>query len=303
MITLLTGENSFEIERELGRIVAEFDGVAEKIDGSELELRQIPDLLMGTSLFAEKRLVIVKNLSENKSVWADFADWLGRVSEDVWLVLVEPRPDKRTRTFKELQKLGDVKELKPWVERDVRVAEEWAVIEAKSMNFHLSQSLARKLVERTGIDQWRVFHALEKLAVFGDITPEMIETTVDTSPSENVFQLFETALNGNTAKLRMMVQTLELTDDPYQLFGLLGGQAFQLAALAVAEKSNSEVAKDIGAHPFVLQKLAPYAQRLGRTGVKKVIAAFAEADAGMKTSVAEPWLLIERALLKVASIT
>lgn len=302
MITLLTGENSFEIDRELTRINAEFDGNPEKFDGSELELRQIPDILMGTSLFAENRMVIIKSLSDNKSVWTDFADWLVRVSDDIWLVLVEPKPDKRMRTFKELQKLANVKEFKSWGERDTRIAEEWAVSEAKSMNFDLSHALARKLVERTGINQWRVFHAIEKLSVMGEITSDLIETMVDANPSENVFQLFEMSLKGDTARLRQMVQTLEMTDDPYQLFGLLSGQAFQLAALAVADRPDSEVAKNIGAHPFVLQKLAPYADRLGRSGARKVIAALAEADAGMKTSVAEPWLLIERALLKVATI-
>jgi len=302
MIRLLLGENSFEIERELQRIVAGFDGTAEKIDASELELRQIPDLLMGVSLFSEKRLVIMKNLSENKPVWADFCDWIQRVSDDTRLVLVEPKPDKRTRTFKELQKSADVKEFKLWGERDTFIAEEWAIHEATSQGYSLSRPLATQLIERTGLDQWRVFHALEKLAVLDAISPDVIEATVDPNPTENVFQLFETALKGNGAKIKKMIQTLELTDDPYQLFGLLSGQAFQLVVLAVAEKPSSEVAKDISAHPFVLQKLVPYAEQLNGAGIKKVIAAFAEADAGMKTSVAEPWLLIERALLKIAAI-
>lgn len=112
MITLLTGENGFEIERALKRIVTDFEGTPEKIDGSELELRQVPDLLMGVSLFADKRLLIIKNLSENKAVWADFGDWLERVSDDIHLVLVEPKPDKRTRTYKDLQKAAEVKEFK-----------------------------------------------------------------------------------------------------------------------------------------------------------------------------------------------
>lgn len=301
MIRLLLGENSFEIERALAVIVGEFDGEPERTYGSDLELRQIPDLLMGASLFAQKRLVVIKQLSENKAVWADFSNWLERLSDDIYLVLIEAKPDKRTKTYKDLQKLAETREFKLWGERDSFVAESWAVEEASRLGASLSKPLAQKLVERTGVDQWRVFHALEKLAVLDEITEESINLTVDASPTENIFQLFETALRGDGAKLRDMIQTFELTDDPYQLFGLLSGQAFQLAALAVAEKPGGEVAKDIGAHPFVLQKLAPHAERLGRAGAKKIITAFAEADAGMKTSVAEPWLLIERALLKIAA--
>jgi len=299
MITLLTGENSFEINREIERIITVFDGQVERIDGSELELRQIPDLLMGSSLFAEKRLVIIKNLSENKSVWTDFGTWLERLSDDIELVLVEPKPDKRTKTFKELQKVAEVRELKPWGERDVRIAEEWASVQAKEMGFELSAGLAGKLVERTGVDQWRVFHGLEKLSVLDEVTSEIIEEVIDPNPIENIFQLFETALKGDGAEVRTMLQTLELTEDPYQLFGLLSGQAFQLAALSVADKPSNEVAKDIGAHPFVVSKLSSYAKKLGKSGAKKIVAAFADADAGMKTTATDPWLRIEQALFKV----
>lgn len=301
MTTLLIGENSFEIERELQQVVAAFDGRAEKIDGSELELKQIPDLLMGSSLFADKRLVIIKDMSQNKTVWADFADWLPRVSDDIQLVLVEPKPDKRTRTFKELQKVADVKEFRPWGERDTRLAEDWAVKEAKAMGLGLTSALARALVERTGIDQWRVFHALEKLAALGDISTEAIEETVDANPTENIFQLFETALRGDSAKVHNMLQTLELTEEAYQLFALLSGQAFQLAALALSDKPSGEVAKDIGAHPFVVSKLAPVAKKRGRSGARKIIAAFTEADDSMKTSAIDPWVAIERALLNIAA--
>jgi DNA polymerase III subunit delta len=302
MIRLLIGENSFEIDRELARIVTEFEGTAEKIDGSELELRQLPDLLMGSSLFAEKRLVILKDLSSNKAVWTDFTQWLPRVSDDINLVLVESKPDKRTKTFKDILKVASVTEYKPWGERDGHLAEQWAAVEAKAMGIELSSSLARQLVARTGIDQWRVFHALEKLSVLPEVTSSVIDDVVEANPTENIFQLFETALKGDQAKLHAMLGTLELTSEPYQLFALISGQAFQLTALTVSDKPSAEVAKDIGAHPFVLSKLAPYARKFGRSEVKRVIDAFSEADMAMKTSAIDPWVAIERALLKVASL-
>jgi len=104
MITLLSGDNTFEIEQELVAIVRDFDGIAERIDGAELELRQLPDLMMGGTLFADKRLIVIKNLSENKAVWPYFGDWIARISDDISIVLVESRPDKRTTTYKELKK-------------------------------------------------------------------------------------------------------------------------------------------------------------------------------------------------------
>jgi DNA polymerase III subunit delta len=302
MITVLTGENTFEVNQALQAIVRGFDGSPEKIDGMELDLKQIPDLLMGGTLFASSRLVIIKSLSENKSVWPNFAQWLPRVSDDIHLVLVEPKLDKRTKTYKDLQKAAQLTEFSAWTERDISKAEQWVAGEAKVLNIEIDNASVRLLVQRVGPDQWLLHHALQKLSVLDRVTPEIITNIIDANPMENVFELFESALRGNAVRVKQMIETFEITEDPYRLFGLLSGQAFQLAALAVAgDRPNAEVAKDLGVHPYGLGKLAPYASKLGRSGSRKVIAAFAEADTAMKTSAAEPWLLIERALMKVSA--
>jgi DNA polymerase-3 subunit delta len=302
MITVLAGENSFEVERALQTIVRAFDGVAEKIDGTELELKQLPDLLMSGTLFASNRLVIIKQLSENKVIWPEFADWLPRLSDDIQLVLVESKLDKRTKTYKDLQKAATITEFPAWSERDTAKAEQWVAGEANVLSCEIDAASVRLLVRRVGPDQWLLHQALQKLAVLDEITADIIANVIDANPVENVFDLFESALRGNAVKVKQMIETLELSEDPYRLFGLLSGQAFQLAALAVAgDKPSAEVAKDLGVHPYGLGKLASYAHALGKPGAKKVIAAFAEADAGMKTSATDPWLLIERALIKTAT--
>lgn len=303
MITVLTGENSFELTRALEGIVALFDGTAEKFDGSDLELSRLPDLLLGGTLFADKRLIIVKGLSDNKSLWDILPDWLGRVNEDVHLVLVEPKPDKRTRTFKELKKVAEVKEFNPWGDRDTALAEKWVGEEAKRQGSALDSKSVQLLVARVGLDQWQLFHALEKLTVLGDITPEIIEQTVEANPTENVFNLLDAALRGDAKKVHDMISTLERTQDPYMTFGLLSSQVFQLATLAVTDKPAASVASDIGAHPYALGKLAPHAKSLGKGNIKKIVQTFADVDMKMKSSATDPWLLVEEALVKTILLT
>lgn len=299
MITLLTGENTFQIEQEIAQIVGDFDGNAERVDGSELELKQLPDLLTGSTLFADKRLVIIKNLSENKAVWTDLVDWLPRVSDDIDLVFVDTKPDKRTAAYKELKKIAKVIECESWTDRDRSKAVEWASEQAKKMEMKLNTKSVQLIVQRAGIDQWNLLHALEKLALAGEITDDVIESVIDANPTENVFNLFDAALRGDRQKIALMLRTLELTQEPYRLFALLSGQAFQLAALAVSDSSDN-VAKDLGVNPYAISKLASTAKKLGRSGARKVVTAFAEADDDMKLSRAEPWLLIERALMQLS---
>lgn len=302
MITVLTGDNRFEVERALQESVAGFDGRAEKIDGSQLERKQLPDLLMGGTLFADKRLVIIRDLSENKTLWMEFGDWVGRVSDDVQLVLVEPKLDKRTKTYKALQKTASIREWSVWSDRDTGKAEQWVANEAAVVGPRLDKQCVGLLVRRVGVDQWRLHAALQKLVVFDTVTPDLIEEIIDASPLENVFDLFESALRGNRTKVRHMIATLALSEDPYRLFGLMSGQAFQLAVLASTDTPSPEVARALGAHPFAVSKLVPFAKKLGKAGSRQVVAAFAEADVGIKTSVSEPWLLIERALMKITRL-
>ncbi len=302
MITLLTGENGFENERALKALASSFDGTVERIDGSELDIKQLPDLLMGVSLFASKRLVVIKNLSENKTLWSQFGDWIARVSPDIHLVLVEPKPDKRTKTYKDLQKAADVRESKLWTERDAGVAEQWVAAEAKQMGFELDKKCAQFLVRRVGVDQWLLSQALHKLSVAETVSVETIEDIIEPNPTENVFMLFESALKGDALKIKKMLAILETTEDAYRLLGLLSGQAVQFAVLALSDKPSAEVAKDMGVHPYAMSKLAPAAKKLGRTGAKRIVAAFSEADEAVKSSAVDPWLLIERALIKVACL-
>ena len=297
MITLLTGENGFENERALKALASSFDGTVERIDGSELDIKQLPDLLMGVSLFASKRLVVIKNLSENKTLWSQFGDWIARVSPDIHLVLVEPKPDKRTKTYKDLQKAADVRESKLWTERDAGVAEQWVAAEAKQ-----DKKCAQFLVRRVGVDQWLLSQALHKLSVAETVSVETIEDIIEPNPTENVFMLFESALKGDALKIKKMLAILETTEDAYRLLGLLSGQAVQFAVLALSDKPSAEVAKDMGVHPYAMSKLAPAAKKLGRTGAKRIVAAFSEADEAVKSSAVDPWLLIERALIKVACL-
>lgn len=308
MITVLVGDNDFEITRTVKGRIEGFDGEAERIDGSQVDVGSLADLVMGTSLFTSNRLIVMKNLSESKAAWTAFADFIPKISDDSQLILVETSPDKRTKTFKTLQKHAEITEYKPWGERETAPAEMWMLAEAKRMGLKLDKLAATILVRRamvTGdksifIDQWRLMSALEKLAPLGEVKAGDVERYIEDTPIENVFVLLETALKGDRTRLHEMISRLEMSEDPFKLFGLLAGQIFWLAALSVSGGSTAVTAKDMGAHPFVLGKLAPFAKRFGHEGVKEAVLAVAEADVKMKTSAASPWLLIERALLKFA---
>lgn len=298
MIRWFIGDNSFEIQQAVRAAIAGFDGTPERIDGTTLEIKNIPDLLMGGTLFAEKRLVIIKDLSENKAVWEKLPEWIDRISDDIELILIDTKPDKRTTGYKEVKKRVTIQEFPVWGDRDQAIAENWVVDYAKSAGLSLDKKLAHHIVMRVGMDQWQLASSIEKLALLEVVTPESINETIEPNPSENVFQLFELALDGRRTDVHDMIRTLELIEDPYKLFALLSSQAFQLAAVASASSSDNP-AKDFGIHPYVAGKLSRQGSRLGARGTARILTLFAQTDADMKRSKGEPWLLIERTLLSI----
>lgn len=297
MITVLTGGNSFEIARALDVLRAGFDGEPEVIDGAELELRQLPDLVMGATLFSTARQVIIKDLASNKTIWPVVEEWIGRVADDVQLILVEPQLDKRTKTYKALKAQTDLREFAPWKDGDLATAQRWVTSEAAARGITLDAAAVRALVARVGADQWQLHYALEKLAVLDAVTPAVIEQLIDAQPGENVFQLLDVALRGERRRLSQMLATLRHSEDGFRLFGLLSGQVFQLAALAVSDRPLADVAAGLGASPYALGKLQAHADRLGRAGVRRVVRRFADADHRLKTGSDDEWTVLEVALL------
>lgn len=302
MIHVLVGENTFMRSRALATISDGFDGDVQVVDGSVLTLDDLVSLLTSMSLFAKRRLVVINDLSENTPLWAILPDWLEKVSDSIDLVIVETKPDRRTATFKELKRRGILQEFHQWTDRDYAAASDWLLVEAKSIGVQLDKKSAQAIIERVGVDQYRLVSALEKLFLSDKpITSQVIDQLIEADPSANALLLFETALSGNTTLLRESLAVLKLQEDPYRVFGLLVSQVSSLAAVHAAGEGD-EPSRDFGIHPYVAKKLHSYAKRLSRHDLQMLVSDFFNADRAMKTTSTDPWLLIERALIKTALI-
>ena len=300
MITWLTGENSFEIREALQALTRGFKGVAERFDATELKLADLPDLLMGMSLFSTERLVVIENISLNSQLWEKLPDWLPRINDTIHVVFIDAKPDKRTTSYKALKAAAELKEFPAWGERDYAKAEQWVSARAKQQNVSIDTKSVKHLVQRVGLDQWQLAHALDTLALLDSVTPQVIDDTIPANPAENIFELFETALEGKSREVATKLDTLELQEDPYALFALLSSQALTLAAVTYASEEDTP-AKDFAIHPFVVSKLTRHGKRLGKLKVAHIVELFAQTDASMKRSKAEPWILIEQLLLEIST--
>lgn len=299
MIILLTGDNIYEIDQELTRIVAGFDGDTEQLDVEKLQPNSLTDILSGISLFSANRLVVLRRASENTALWEALGERAASES-DTTLVLVEPKVDKRTKAYKALAKSADVRAFTAWGERDAGRAEKWLQDEARTRAIKLDTAAAREIVQRRGTEQYQLLNTLEQLAVLGDVTSDVVARHIEATPTENVFALLTAAISGDATKVHSMIQTLRQTNDPYMTMGLLASQVLTLSGLVLSDKSQSEVASDLGVSPYVLRNLSGAASSLDTARLKSLVNSLASADVGLKSSSVDPWVQIEIALTRTA---
>jgi DNA polymerase III delta subunit len=302
VIRLLTGENDFALTKKVAQLRAGFDGAVERYDGSDFTAERLADIFAGQTLFSIKRLVIIDTPSASSDLWANLPMWAARLSEDTELVLVEPKLDKRTSAYKWLIKNVDVQQFDPLDERNVTAISAWAAAYAREHNVRLSSQQIRRLVERGGADQWSIAHAVDKLALIDEITDQWIDDVLEPSSSENVFALFEMMLNAQIEDVQTMLESLRQSEDAYRVFGLMGAQTVQLVTLIYGDANSSKVVTDTGARSaYPYQKMAPYAARLNKQQAAQLVKILADADVRLKSSDADPWVVLESSLIQMAS--
>ena len=307
MIITLVGENSFAVHEAehalVARFVAKFgEHGVERLDGEEFDPTRLSELLQGVSLFTPQRLVILHRAASNKLLWDALADWAERVPAETTLIISEPTPDKRTRTYKLLKGLKNYQEFN--VPSDQQLVQ-WLSKQAKALGGGLGIGEANYLLERAGRDQWRLHHELNKLVAYQPgITRQTIDELVEPSPEGTAFELLDAALAGQAKRLDQLISNLKTEEDPYKLFGLLTSQAYGLAVVGAAgRRSPDEIAKDAGLHPFVVRKLSGAAERLGTSGIRRVAEIVAKTDYQLKSTSADPWQLLTSCLHKIASFS
>ena len=299
MIYVFFGENEFLKRQNVREIVG--DAAVQRRDGEELSVGDLRELLTGQTLFGGDEPVIITDLSQNAEVWAVFPEIA--VLSDRTVILLETKLDKRTKSYKQLAKITTLQECAPLSERQRPELVKWALARAKEQGAELSRQQIETLIDRLGYDQLRLDAVFAQLALADEITNALIDQFVPLAKSESVFELFDAAIRGDVKTVHRIIAYLEMTsgdDGAYQTMGLLGSQVTNLYALALADGDVPAVAKDFGAHPFVLRQLTGLVRQLDRTDMARISAALAEADMQMKTTGVTPWLLVETALVRVA---
>ena len=103
MIKVFYGEDRIKARKAIDRL---FGADYEVIEAENLTTSDMASVFLGTSLFGEKRTILVKDLSANKECWEMAPNFVDDCPHDI--VLWEAKLDKRSAAYKTLSKNKNV---------------------------------------------------------------------------------------------------------------------------------------------------------------------------------------------------
>ncbi len=276
MITILTGENSYMLQLEQRRIVADFvvehtDMALEQIDGEEAEYDRMREALQSLPFLASRKLVVLRRPSANKQFLEQAEALLTDIPDTTDVVVIESKLDKRLSYYKLLKKMPGYTE---YPELDSPKLSAWLVASAKQQQATLSSADAQYLVQRVGTNQQSLGNELTKLISYAPhVSKQTIELLTDRTPTSTIFDLLDAALSGQKPKaLALYDEQRTMKVEPQQIIALLGWQLHILALVTAAGKRDAnEIASASKVNPYSIRKSQTLMRSLNKAQLKKLI--------------------------------
>ena len=256
----------------------------EKLEATDLEFSAIMEAVQATPFLSKKKLVVLRDLSQNKAVAEEIEQIINSISESTDVIVYDPNIDRRSNTFKVLK---DQTKFEDFPEIDSRNLPKWLVSEAKNQGAELSFSDANYLVERLGPNQNLLANELDKLITYNPkIIRQNIDLLTEPTPQSRIFDLLDAAFKQNKDKaLKLYDEQRAQKVEPQAILAML---AWQLRLLVIAKymgsRSTTEVSKQTGTGEFPIRKARDLVANIDENRLKTMINDALEIDIKSKNS-------------------
>ena len=256
--------------------------------GNEVEMSAVVGMAKQFPMGAERQVIVVKE-----------AQHLSRTIDQLEAYAENPQPstvlvfnykgktlDKRKKLYKTLQKNAVVLESKKLYENQIP---DWIDATAQEMGLTLETKSKFMMSEFLGADLGRIFNELQKLKILADdgkITPEIVEKNIGISKDYNNFELRNAIENRNAPKAFSIAHYFSQNpkDNPLVVTLSILYQTFSniIVYHSIADKSQGNVAKELGINPFFVKDAAVAAKNYPLKKATRIISFLREADVKSK---------------------
>jgi DNA polymerase III delta subunit len=294
MIIFLYGSDAYRIGQKVKEIIVEYQkkhgGIlgCDKFDFKEKNsFEKMKNFFENAGMFSSKKLAVAENV-----LTSNFNEELGEVikksgllnSQDNFLIIVEGDIGGLKEKSK---KLLTVLKKKPVVSQEFKSfssysqAKLWLRKEAEKNQLTIEDSALEVLFDAFGSDTWRLINELKKISLY---QPKKKVTKTDIleisifEAHPNIFKIFDAFFEQNKKKMILYFEEAVKSGlDAGMIFNLFLGQ-LRVAVLLVLGQ-----AKEVEAHPFVVQKIKSQLWKFKKEKLAKLYDDLANIDLAVKT--------------------
>ena len=310
-LILLCGQEPYLVQRTAHAVrkavlPAEKDDFNDnQFDGKEVSGSEILEAVMTFPVFADRRLVTVKNAQLLKAIELDvLLPYLEQPVAETCLLLIADKIDSRRKFFQQFKKCGALVEFKPLSDREVP---RYIKAILNQENIGISSDAVDLFCSMVGNNLHEVHTELDKLVTYlGSATlvdVKDVQAVVSRGRAENVFELGNAVGRGDVATALTLVGRLSAAGEaPLKILSLLVRhfrQLWKVRELQVKKRPNKEIAKVAGVPFFVVDGLIQQGKKFSRLDFVRAHELFLEADLAMKSSGADAAALLENLILNL----
>ncbi|HUA13188.1 MAG TPA: DNA polymerase III subunit delta [Candidatus Sulfotelmatobacter sp.] len=306
MLRTITGDNDLAIKQKLEEITKDFvakygDLAVEKYDASNDEVGAAIESLTSLPFLSDKKLVIIRDFLAVKEFSEKLEASLKDIPEQIDVVFVEPKLDKRLGLYKVLQKETEFINLSGLEQKNLPG---WIVQTTKERGGTISLSDATYLVEAVGSNQMMLSSEIDKLVIYKPtITRESIDLLVEKSPQSSVFDLINAAFDGRREKALVLYEEQRVKNvEPQQIISLINWQLNILALIKFSKgKTSDQIASDSKLNPYPIRRSKSIADNMPVSKLRALVSDLLNIDIQLKTSRSDPDELLKNYILLMSS--
>lgn len=299
MLIFLYGPDTFRSRQKLNEIISSYKKAQKAglnlkyFDGKALNYQDFKGEFKNISLFAPKKLIVLKNLLSNKEFKENFLKEFKNFIKSQNLILFYEEGEiskdkffnflKKNAKSQEFKLLGGEK-LKNWIKR------EFKKYEAKA-----NPGAIEKLIDFVGNNLWQFSNEIKKLASYKngrEIEIQDVELLVRSRIETDIFKTIDFIAQKNKKQaLWLLHQHLERGDSPFYLFSMINYQfrnMLQIKDLIERGVSYYDIVSQTKLHPYVIKKSSALTQKFTLEDLKKIYQKIFDTDFKIKTGKIEP---------------
>jgi len=297
------GNDEFAISRRLKEFESDFtdptsaDMNTARLDARSLGEDDLSNAVNSMPFLAKRRLVLLANPSSkynNPSVRKKFLEFVEKAPDTTRLVMyesVEPRDVEKHWLVKWAEKHSALIQTKAFMLPRLKEMTGWIVNETKNQGGQIEPRAAEMLKDMVGVDTRQAGMEIAKLLAYVNwsrpVTSQDVEAVCILTSQQSVFDFVDALSNGNGKSAQHLLHRLLETEEPFSLWGMVVRQfrlLIQAREILDGRGSKDDVARILGVHPFVAEKIIQQAARFSIESLENIYRELLRIDEAVKTS-------------------